>query len=170
MATHQTAQTSQFENISGTRFSASPTKDASRASPLMGAEDPLGPEERSQQSSLSLSSEVGGGALRPTADLLREVPSPPSRGKGPRRSPPADPRAPSPGTSPWGCFHPPKTSPGGAPRAGVEEAGGTTAVSDDDTTPVPVRACRRPSKRESSLSAASWSPRCMYRSTHFVFR
>ena len=78
-------------------------------------------EERSQQSSLSLSSEVGGGALRPKADLLREVPSPPSRGKGPRRSPPADPRAPSPGTSPWGCFHPPKTSPGGAPRAGVKQ-------------------------------------------------
>ena len=108
-----------FENVSGARFSASATKDASRASPLMGAEDryPLGrgkvPAELAQPLLRSVEE-----LLDPRRTCCERCPAP-SRGQSPRRSPPADLRAPSPGTSPWGCFHPPKTSPGGAPRAGV---------------------------------------------------
>ncbi len=55
----------------------------------------------------------------------------------------------------------------GGEEAGGEEAGGTTA---DTAPPVAVRACRRLSNRESSLFAATWSPRCKCSSTHRVFR
>ena len=55
----------------------------------------------------------------------------------------------------------------GGEEAGGEEAGGTTA---DTASPVPVRACRRLSKRESSLFAATWSPSRKCSSTHLVFR
>ena len=105
-----------FQNVSGARFSVSATKDASRASPLMGAEDPLGPEERAQQSSLSLSSEVGGGALRPKADLLREVPSPLQRAEPPPEPPCGPPRA-LPLYLPLGVLSPPENLPRGGSQS-----------------------------------------------------
>ena len=108
-----------FENVSGARFSASATKDASRASPLMGAEDPRSRKGPSRARSASPQRSVEE-LLDPRRTCCERCPAPtqpPPEGRAPAAAPLRTPPQALPRYLPLGVLSPPENLPRGGSQS-----------------------------------------------------